>query len=141
MNAKLCHNPQRNFTELVTDIDGEISKQRVVVGGDCITLYTKEGSQEFSKPVPKYRNAAGAGGGLGDTVAPMPGVIEKVMVEDGAVVEAGDPLIVMIAMKMEYVIKVNSYFLTNTCNPVIAIKSKQQNEHYFSHARHKTLSI
>ena len=42
---------------------------------------------------------------LGDAVAPMPGVIEKVAVEDGAVVAAGDPLIVMIAMKMEYVIK------------------------------------
>jgi len=105
VNAKLCHNPQRNFTELVTDIDGDISKQRVVVDGDSITLYTKEGSQEFSKPVPKHRNMGGAGGGLGDTVAPMPGVIEKVMVEDGAVVEAGDPLVVMIAMKMEYVIK------------------------------------
>ena len=38
-------------------------------------------------------------------MAPMPGVIEKVAVEDGAVVAAGDPLIVMIAMKMEYVIK------------------------------------
>ena len=35
----------------------------------------------------------------------MPGVIEKVVVEDGTVVAAGDPLIVMIAMKMEYVIK------------------------------------
>jgi acetyl/propionyl-CoA carboxylase alpha subunit len=28
------------------------------------------------------------------------------MVEDGASVNAGDPLVVMIAMKMEYVIKV-----------------------------------
>ncbi len=28
------------------------------------------------------------------------------MVEDGAMVNAGDPLVVMIAMKMEYVIKV-----------------------------------
>lgn len=30
----------------------------------------------------------------------------KVMVEAGSKVEAGDPLMVMIAMKMEYVIKV-----------------------------------
>merc|ERR1712083_378084 len=67
--------------------------------------YTKQGSYEFSKPIPKYKLAGGGGGSLGDAVAPMPGVIEKVMVEDGAVVEAGDPLIVMIAMKMEYVIK------------------------------------
>ena len=35
----------------------------------------------------------------------MPGVIEKVNVAVGDQVEAGDPLVVMIAMKMEYVIK------------------------------------
>jgi 3-methylcrotonyl-CoA carboxylase alpha subunit len=33
----------------------------------------------------------------------MPGVIEKVMVKDGDVVNAGDPLVVMIAMKMEVI--------------------------------------
>ena len=70
---------------------------------------TREGSREFEKPVPKYKSAAGGGGSLGDAVAPMPGVIEKVAVEDGAVVGAGDPLVIMIAMKMEYVIKVGIY--------------------------------
>ena len=44
-------------------------------------------------------------GSLGDAVAPMPGVIEKVNVSDGDAVKAGDPLVIMIAMKMEYVIK------------------------------------
>jgi len=105
VHAKLSHNPQRNFTELVADIDGAVSKQRVLAGPDSVTLYTKDGSKEFSVPVPKYKSAAAGGGSLGDAVAPMPGVIEKVAVEDGAVVAAGDPLIVMIAMKMEYVIK------------------------------------
>ena len=78
----------------------------VKVDSESVTLYTKEGSKTFDKPVPKYKSAAGGGGSLGDAVAPMPGVIEKVSVEDGAVVAAGDPLVVMIAMKMEYVIKV-----------------------------------
>jgi len=105
VNAKLTQNPQRNFTELVTDIDGDISKQRVVVNSDTVTLFTKEGSKEFRKPLPRYKSAGVGGGSLGDAVAPMPGVIEKVVVEDGAQVQAGDPLIVMIAMKMEYVIK------------------------------------
>ena len=35
----------------------------------------------------------------------MPGVVEKVNVKAGDQVNAGDPLAVMIAMKMEYVIK------------------------------------
>lgn len=47
---------------------------------------------------------AGAAGS-GSAVAPMPGVIEKVNVKDGDEVKVGDPLMVMIAMKMEYVIK------------------------------------
>ena len=60
----------------------------------------------LTKPIPKYKLAGVSSGSLGDAVAPMPGVIEKVLVEDGSVVAAGDPLIIMIAMKMEYVIKV-----------------------------------
>ena len=48
MHAKLSHNPQRNFTELVADIDGSVSKQRVLAGPDSVTLYTKDGSKEFS---------------------------------------------------------------------------------------------
>ena len=48
MHAKLSHNPQRNFTELVADIDGAVSKQRVLAGPDSVTLYTKDGSKEFS---------------------------------------------------------------------------------------------
>ena len=45
------------------------------------------------------------GGSLGGAIAPMPGVVEKVNVKAGDQVNAGDPLVVMIAMKMEYVIK------------------------------------
>jgi len=105
VSGKLTTNTDLNFTELVTDVDGSISKQRLLVHGDKLTLYTKKGSYEFTKPTPKYKLAGSSTGSLGDAVAPMPGVIEKVLVEDGSVVAAGDPLIIMIAMKMEYVIK------------------------------------
>ena len=111
VNAKLSHNPQRNFTELVTDIDGDISKQRILVTEQAVILYTKDGSYEFGRPLPKFKGAGSGGGSLGDAVSPMPGVIEKVAVEEGAAVEAGDPLVVMIAMKMEYVIKVGQLYL------------------------------
>lgn len=52
--------------------------------------------------------AAGAGGGA---VAPMPGVVEKVMVEVGQTVEAGHPLVVIIAMKMEVSVDGSSMLL------------------------------
>ena len=51
--------------------------------------------------MPKFVTAASGGGSAGDAVAPMPGVIEKVSVEPGQEVKQGDPLIIMIAMKME----------------------------------------
>jgi Biotin-requiring enzyme len=62
----------------------------------------------FKEPEASYANAGGAGQSSGGgAIAPMPGVIEKVMVKDGDVVKAGDPLVVMIAMKMEVN---NSYY-------------------------------
>lgn len=35
----------------------------------------------------------------------MPGIIEKILIQDGERVNQGQPLLVMIAMKMEYVIR------------------------------------
>jgi len=105
VNGKLVARPETNHTELVCDLDGAISRQRVLVTNEAVTVYTKDGSLEFTKQVPKFMLDKAGGGSLGDAVAPMPGVVEKVMVNDGDQVNVGDPLVVMIAMKMEYVIK------------------------------------
>lgn len=35
----------------------------------------------------------------------MPGIIEKILVKPGDIVKSGDPLFVLIAMKMEHVVK------------------------------------
>ncbi|RZF47215.1 hypothetical protein LSTR_LSTR004924 [Laodelphax striatellus] len=40
-----------------------------------------------------------------EATSPMPGIVEKIMVQPGSDVKAGDPLLVVIAMKMEHVIK------------------------------------
>merc|ERR1719270_69986 len=74
-------------------------------GGQYLVTVGDASYKVGGRLVPKYQLQGGSSGGAGDAVAPMPGVIEKVMVEEGAAVAAGDPLMVMIAMKMEYVIK------------------------------------
>ena len=48
----------------------------------------------------ELRKAEG-GAAAGEAVAPMPGVVDKVIVKAGDRVNAGDPVAVIIAMKME----------------------------------------
>ena len=92
--------------ELVCFVNGEKTRQNFVKNGPQLKLYSRDfGAVSLSLKTPKFLSQAGAGGSLGGAVAPMPGVIEKINVQDGAQVKAGDPLVVMIAMKMEYVIK------------------------------------
>lgn len=73
--------------------------------------YFQEGQHELKLPIPKFMLSTGEAADLGDAIAPMPGVIEKVTVEPGSKVEKGDPLVVMIAMKME----VCKQLITYTC--------------------------
>jgi 3-methylcrotonyl-CoA carboxylase alpha subunit len=98
-----------NVTELECDIDGAISRQRVVYrtdGSGQIRLFGEHGSTKFERKLPKFLTQKSSSAGSGDSaVAPMPGVVEKINVQEGDDVKAGDPLVVMIAMKMEYVIK------------------------------------
>jgi 3-methylcrotonyl-CoA carboxylase alpha subunit len=97
-----------NVTELECDIDGAISKRRVVYradGSGVIRMFGENGSIKFQRKLPTFLTQK-SGTSYGDSaVAPMPGVVEKINVKEGDLVKAGDPLVVMIAMKMEYVIK------------------------------------
>jgi biotin carboxyl carrier protein len=64
----------------------------------------QDGSYKFTLPVPKFMSVEkeGVSGMGGDVaVAPMPGVLEKSHVAVGDVVKMGEPLFVIIAMKME----------------------------------------
>ncbi len=54
--------------------------------------------QEFIR---QARKAAGVGVGVPALKAPMPGLVVRVEVEEGQVVQAGDSLIIVEAMKME----------------------------------------
>ena len=58
-------------------------KDILMFGLALICLLARDGSYEFILPLPKFMSAAAVGGGLGAAVAPMPGVIEKVIFLEG----------------------------------------------------------
>ncbi|XP_037105976.1 methylcrotonoyl-CoA carboxylase subunit alpha, mitochondrial [Syngnathus acus] len=86
-------------------VNGVKSRPKLVILDNSVHLFSTEGGVEMSVPVPKYLAAASGSAAQGGAVAPMTGTIEKVMVKAGDRVNVGDPLMVMIAMKMEHVIR------------------------------------
>ena len=102
--------------ELVLLIDGHQFRCRVHIDGDTCTFYSNisRGSFDFKLQPPAFLaklaasgmgGVAGASATSGDPIAPMPGIIDKILVQEGAKVTKGQPLLVMTAMKMEHVIK------------------------------------
>lgn len=102
--------------DLVLLIDGHQFRCRMHIDGDNCTLYSNISRSpfEFKLQTPPFLAklaASGMGGVLGasattgDPVAPMPGIIDKILVQEGTAVSQGQPLLVMTAMKMEHVIK------------------------------------
>ncbi len=74
----------------------------IAVFGNKVAVFASEGTHEFTVPDPLEGEDNAVGG---DTIpAPMPGLVKKVMADPGAEVLAGDPLIVLEAMKMEHVL-------------------------------------
>ncbi|KAK2719343.1 methylcrotonoyl-CoA carboxylase subunit alpha, mitochondrial-like isoform X2 [Artemia franciscana] len=110
-SGKDCHvkaqlHRQGNVTHLKAEISGHISQSTVLVTDSGVTLFEEDGSHTFCLPELKYMaEKSKALMSEGDAVAPMPGVVEKLLVSEGQYVKAGDPLVVLIAMKMEYVIR------------------------------------
>ena len=81
--------------------NGRTSTVRVAISGDAITVFDAHGAHGFRVVDPLTR--AEETGAAGDTVpAPMPGLVKVVAVKPGDAVEAGAPLVVLEAMKMEH---------------------------------------
>ena len=51
--------PEANFTELTCDIEGAVSKQRVLVAGPSVRLFTADGSITFEQRLPKFLSQQG----------------------------------------------------------------------------------
>uniref|UniRef100_A0A8D2L7C4 Methylcrotonoyl-CoA carboxylase subunit alpha, mitochondrial n=2 Tax=Varanus komodoensis TaxID=61221 RepID=A0A8D2L7C4_VARKO len=86
-------------------VNGIVHKSKLVILDNTIYLFSLEGSEQIALPLPKYLSGVSLTGDQGGAVAPMTGTIEKVFVKAGDKVQVGDPLMVMIAMKMEHTIR------------------------------------
>ena len=62
-------------------------------------------ADEVDQLVDRLGFSAATGSGSGEVLAPMPGLVLKTLVKEGQAVEAGAPLIVLEAMKMENVLR------------------------------------
>ncbi|CAG5131659.1 unnamed protein product [Candidula unifasciata] len=103
-DVSLSEESDNKFT-VKCSVDGVVSSTSVLLVGNSVHLFTLNGKRSLDIPTPDYLKSALSVGSIDDPIAPMPGVIEKVAVEPGATVQKGEPLVIMIAMKMEYVIR------------------------------------
>jgi 3-methylcrotonyl-CoA carboxylase alpha subunit len=88
---------------LLADLGGARVTARVIRHGNDLTLITNGSSHRLTlhDPLAHAGEQEVEGGRL---TAPMPGKIVALLVEPGAVVERGTPLVIMEAMKMEHTI-------------------------------------
>ncbi len=77
-------------------IEGDMSKASVVIAGH---LYAVEIEDERERAAHAAERAASKGGGLVKAI--MPGIVVKLMVAEGDLVEAGQSLLILEAMKMQ----------------------------------------
>jgi acetyl-CoA/propionyl-CoA carboxylase, biotin carboxylase, biotin carboxyl carrier protein len=86
------------------DLDGEPERLTVEVGGKRLEVVVHSSAQRRAPSRPARRSAPGARGPVagGDAlVSPMQGTIVKLVAADGDQVSAGDPVVILEAMKME----------------------------------------
>ncbi len=89
--------------DITVVLDGVRLALRVVAVGSMLHVFSSQGAWVLEHVDP-LAAAAGVAVGLDRVIAPMPGRIAQIMVREGDTVEAGAPLLMMEAMKMEYTV-------------------------------------
>jgi 3-methylcrotonyl-CoA carboxylase alpha subunit len=86
---------------IVAEFDGHREEPVAVAAGGAFHIFWRGGSWKIDWLNPLDVAAVG-GGGHGGLLAPMPGRVIGLLAEEGARVEAGEPLLILEAMKMEH---------------------------------------
>jgi propionyl-CoA carboxylase alpha chain len=89
-------------TAVTLEADGVRTTYDVVVTGDAVDVDSPHGHVRLTK-VPRFTDPADAVAS-GSLLAPMPGTVVSVAVEVGAEVAAGQPVLVLEAMKMQHTV-------------------------------------
>lgn len=100
--AEICHH---NGHSLLLKIDGKNYEVHFAANKDERYL-SVNGRDYIVKRQSKRKKSGGVDlAATQDLTAPMPGKVLKILVENEDMVEAGQPLLILEAMKMEYTIK------------------------------------
>lgn len=94
---------------LKVNIDGSVFNYSTVITPESVTIFNENGKTELPIALPKFLSSADDSDSSKSSLsAPMPGIIDKIFVKVGDEVTAGQSIAVIIAMKMEYVLKASS---------------------------------
>jgi propionyl-CoA carboxylase alpha chain len=88
---------------VVLEQDGVRTTYAVTVVGDRVDVDWPDGHAAYTRK-PRFVDPADAVAS-GSLLAPMPGTVVSVAVEKGQQVEAGDPVLVLEAMKMQHTVR------------------------------------
>ena len=88
----------------VTTPDGHVTVVTVAGGAPCVWAHANGHAYEFGVDA-SLRATSAARTSAGTMTPPMPATVVKVAVAAGARVEAGDPVVILEAMKMELTIR------------------------------------
>lgn len=88
---------------MVAEIDGITRTYQIAASGTRYLISSALGSFQFER-VSRHPKPKSAGSNASAS-SPMPGRVLRILVELGATVKVGDPLVVLEAMKMEQTIK------------------------------------
>ncbi|XP_034841163.1 methylcrotonoyl-CoA carboxylase subunit alpha, mitochondrial [Maniola hyperantus] len=92
---------------LILKLGDKITNVGLLTHEHEVHIYDENGQTVVTVPPPKYQALSGddAASSANSASSPTPGVLERVLVNKGDTVVKGQPLFVVIAMKMEYVVR------------------------------------